>query len=238
MNIVTAHQSCYLPWLGLFHKIALSDIFVILDDVQFEKNSFSNRNKIKGPNKDFWLTVPVSLKEHLQKKIKEIEISNDSRWKKKHLKAIEMNYAKAQFFSNYIDFFRECYSKDWENLSELSEYMLLWFLKQLNIKARVVKMSDFSFKEKKSDLVLEICKKFNATKYVFGILGKDYADMNEFNKFGIKVYFQEYKHPEYNQLYGSFIPNLSIVDLLFNCGPSSYDILMNGNITKEELAKL
>ena len=232
MKVVTAHQSSYLPWLGFFHKIAISDIFIILDDVQFEKNSFSNRNKIKGPNGTFWLTVPVRLKGHMQKKIMDIEIINNSIWRKKHLKAIENCYAKAPYFNDYIPFFRDCYSKDWDNLTVLNEYILSWFLKQLDIDVKVYKASDHSFKGQKSDLILEICRKFEAEIYVFGTLGKDYADVNWFVSQGVKVYFQDYKLSEYQQLYLPFVSNLSIVDLLFNCGPASHDILMRGNIQK------
>ena len=104
--ILTAHQSSYLPWLGFFHKIALSDTFVLLDNVQFEKNSFSNRNKIKGHRESFWLTVPVDLEGHLHKKISDIKIVDNRIWRKKHLKSIEQSYSKAPFYKKYIDFFK------------------------------------------------------------------------------------------------------------------------------------
>jgi hypothetical protein len=238
MKIITAHQSSYLPWLGFFHKIVISDVFVILDNVQFEKNSFSNRNKLKGSNGEFWATVPVNSKGHIQKKIKDVEISENSTWRKKHLKAIESCYAKSPFFDNYISFFRECYSKEWRKLSDLTEKMLLWFLEQLKIDVEIFKMSDFQFKQKKSDLISEICHEFDADIYISGTLGKDYIDVSSFERQGIKVYFQEYKHPQYEQLYNSFTPNLSIVDLLFNYGINSRDVLCEGNIIKNDLNKL
>jgi len=226
MKVLTAHQPSYLPWLGFFHKIAMSDIFMILDDVQIEKNSFSNRNKIKGPNGEFWMTVPVKIKGHMSNKIRDIEVSGNSIWQRKHLKAIENCYAKAPHFNDYIPFFRDCYGRSWGKLSDLNEYMLSWFLEQLHIDIEVCRMSDYSFKERKSALILEICRRLGADVYVFGALGKDYADMDEFNRHGVRPYFQDYKHPEYRQLYGSFIPNLSIIDLLFNHGSDSLDILI------------
>lgn len=238
MTLLTAHQSAYLPWLGLFHKIALSDVLVILDEVQLEKNSYSNRNKIKGGNGEFWLTVPVSFKGHIKKKLRDIDISDNLMWPKKHLKAIESSYAKAPYFKQYISFFRECYTKKWEKLTELTEYMLPWFLEQLKIKVKLCRMSDFSFKEKKSNLVLEICRNFEADIYISGKLGKDYLDTDIFYRQGINVYFQEYNHPEYKQLYGSFTSGLSVIDLLFNHGAAAYDILMQENITKSKLIEL
>lgn len=235
MKILSAHQPSFLPWLGFFHKIYLSDVFLILDDTQFEKNSFTNRNKIKGSNGLFWLTVPVKLKGHIQKKITDIEICDNKIWLRKHLMAIENSYSKARYFKRYIPFFQDCYSQEWHSLAELNEHVLRWLLKELGIPTEVKRMSDFKFCEKKSDLIIEICQHFNADVYVFGALGKNYADMEKFNQNNIKVYFQEYKHPIYAQPYGSFIPNLSIIDLLFNCGAGAYDILVSGNITKEQL---
>ncbi len=238
MKIITAHQSSYLPWLGFFHKIALSDVLVVLDGVQFEKNSFSNRNRVKGPQGPFWLTVPVHLKGHLSNKIKDIKINQDSTWKKDHLKSLEMNYCKAPYFDRYIGFFRSCFAKDWHNLAELIDYMLLWLLEQLDINVEIFKMSDFSFQEKKSDLVLEICRKFEADTYIFGSLGKSYAEADKFKQQGIKIHFQDYKHPEYQQLHGEFTSHLSAIDLLFNHGPKSGQILMEGNLSRKDLRRM
>lgn len=235
MRILTAHQPSYLPWLGLLHKIALSDIFVILDEVQFEKNSFSNRNKIKGPNGEFWLTVPIHLKGHLESTIQQTKISENVPWAVKHLKAIENCYRKAPYFDCYIAFFRECYARFWTNLAELDEYMLKFFIQAFDIHVDVQKMTAADFQHKKADLVLALCQKYQADIYVFGALGKDYASAEDFERQGVKIHFQDYKHPHYAQLYGSFISHLSAVDLLFNHGPQAKDIMRQGNITKEAL---
>lgn len=235
--ILTAHQPQYLPWLGLFHKIALSDEFCFFDIAQYRTKSF-NRNKIKTPQGASFLTVPVLTKGYMEKKFYEIEINNDVHWRKDHFKTLYLNYKKAPFFSAYSDFFEDLYKKDWRYFTQLTEYMLQWFLKELGITVIFSKASEQKFEGKGSDLVLDMCKKLGADIYVFGSLGKKYAKAEEYKKAGIHPYFQEYTHPQYEQRWGEFIPFLSIVDLLFNCGPKSLEILMAGNITKEELQRI
>ena len=237
--ILTAHQPVYLPWLGLFHKIAIADSFCYFDSVQYQTKDWNNRNKLKGPNGAFWRTVPVKSKGHFNKKVGEIEINNAINWRKKHLKSIELNYKSAPYFNYYIDFFRDCYKREWTHLSDLNEYMLKWFLNILNIKVKYYKMSEIGFEGIKSDLVLDMCKKLSADLYIFGALGKDYAKEEHFAEKGIKIYFQNYNHPVYHQLYGEFISHLSIVDLLFNVGEKrALDIIMQGNIIKKELRRM
>lgn len=236
--ILTAHQPAYLPWLGLIHKIAISDVYVYLDSVQFEKNSFTNRNKIKTAAGPIWLTVPVLLKDHTKKTIKELEIDNSKDWCASHWKSIYFNYKKAPYFNKYADFFEDTYKKDWSSLAELGDYMLRWFLKELGVNVRYYKASELNVNEHKSELILEMCKKLDSNLYIFGALGKDYAKEEDFNKEGVNIYFQDYKHPEYPQLWGKdFLPYMGVLDLLFNCGDKSLKIIMDKNITKEELIK-
>ena len=238
MKIISAHQPAYLPWLGFFHKIAVSDVFLILDNVQFEKNSFINRNKIKGKNGSFWLTVPVVLKGHTQKCVKDTAIDNNQRWMKKHLRSIEENYCQSPYFDKYFSFFRECYLCQWENLTDLTLYMLRWFLKELNIMTDIQIMSEFSLCSKKSDLIIDICKEFGGDIYLSGELGINYLDVEALQRNNIKVLFQKYKHPQYKQGYGEFMANLSIIDMLFNYGVDTYDILMKGNMTRQDIQNL
>jgi len=235
--ILTAHQPVYLPWLGLFHKIALSDAYCYFDDVQYQVKDWNNRNKIKTFNGGLWLTVPVLTTGYRGKKIREIEINNSMDWKKKHWKSIYLNYKKAPFFNKYADFFEDTYKKEWRHLTDLNEYMLQWFLEQLSIKVKYSKASELNFQGYKSDLVLDMCKKLGADLYIFGALGKDYASEDKFERGGVKIYFQDYNYPKYPQLYGEFLPYMSILDLLFNCGDKSLEILMEGNISKRELIK-
>ena len=236
--ILTAHQPVYLPWLGLFHKIALADKFVFFNQVQYLPKDWMNRNKIKSASGEILLTVPVLRKGHREKKNNEIEINNETNWQQKHLKTITMNYKKAPYYETYIQFFEEIYTKQWQYLADLNEYMLRWFLKELNINTEFLKASDFDFQGTKSELVLDMCKKIDVSMYIFGALGRDYAQIDEFKKVGIDIVFQDYNHPTYKQLYGNFTSNLSIIDLLFNCGPDSYKIIMSNNISKEKLLQI
>lgn len=233
--ILTAHQPVYLPWLGLFHKIAISDSFCYFDDVQYLKKDWNNRNKIKTFNGEAWLTVPVLTKKHKEKSIREIKINNSINWRNKHWNSIYLNYKKAPYFDKYSNFFEDVYNKEWHYLTDLNEYMLKWFLKELGIKVDYYKASELNFKGYKSELVLDMCKKLGTDLYIFGSLGKDYADTEDFNKEGIKIYFQNYKHPIYAQMHGEFLPYMNIIDLIFNCGGNSFEILMSGNINKKQL---
>ncbi|MGR3175996.1 MAG: WbqC family protein [Candidatus Scalindua sp.] len=233
--ILTAHQPVYLPWLGLFHKIALADIFISFNQVQYLLRDWNNRNKIKTPADDIWLTVPVLTKGYREKKIKEIEINNSINWRKKHWKSMLLAYKKAPFFNKYSDFLEDVYQREWKLLTELNEYMLKWFLDVLGIKVKFSDASEFRFSGEKSDLVLEMCKCLEADVYIFGEQGKDYANIELFKKKGIKIVFQEYNHPVYTQLHGNFISHVSILDLLFNCGEKSLETLMDGNLAKEDI---
>tara|TARA_Y100001936_G_scaffold240864_1_gene275909 strand:- start:3346 stop:4050 length:705 start_codon:yes stop_codon:yes gene_type:complete len=233
--ILTAHQPVYLPWLGLFHKIALSDTYVFFDQVQYLPKDWMNRNKINSPNGEIWLTVPVLRKGHRELKTSEIQINNETDWRKKHLRSILMNYKKSEYFDEYFYFFENVYGKKWEYLSELNEYMLKWFLNELEINVEFLKASDLDFDGKKSLLVLDMCKKLKADTYIFGELGKNYVDENSFENENINLIFQNYQHPSYNQLSKNFISHLSIIDVLFNHGPKSLEIIMSGNITKNNL---
>ncbi len=234
--ILSAHQPAYLPWLGYFHKIAISDSFVILDDVQFEKNSFINRNKIKTAQGYTWLTMPVLISGHTKKTISQIEINNKTVWQKKHWKSIYFNYKKSPYFYKYADFFEDFYRKDWVKLHDAIDNMLCFLIKELGIETDLYKQSDMHIQSKKQGLVLELCKKLKSHVFVFGALGRDYAEASLFENNGINIFFQDYKHPSYHQLHNDFTANLSIIDLLFNVEKERMmEIIMDNNITKKEL---
>lgn len=216
--------------------MALSDAFCYFDDVQYLKKDWNNRNRIKTSNGAIWLTVPVLTKGYREKAIREIEINNAINWREKHWKAIYLSYAKAPFFSEYSDFFEDVYKKDWIYLTDLNEYMLKYFLQLLQIDIKYYKASELDFRGEKSALVQDMCKKLKASLYIFGSLGRDYADVDSFNKEGIEVYFQDYHHPNYPQLWGDFISHLSVIDLIFNVGHDrTMEVIMSGNITREQL---
>lgn len=229
-----------MPWLGFFHKAALSDVFVVLDDVQFEKNGFNNRNRIKASNGWCWLTVPVRKTGHLiEQKINSTFINNRDDWGKKHLKTLVLNYKKARCFDRYISFFEKLYGRNWEMLSDINFYALKWLLSTLGINTKVVLSSMMKDRSgAKSGLILNICKSFKADAYISGTLGKGYLDEESFREAGIKIVYQQYRHPQYSQLWGKFEPGMSIIDLLFNCGEESLDIVMKDNIAKKDVKNI
>ena len=233
--ILTAHQPVYLPWLGLFHKIVLAETFVYFDQVQYLPKDWMNRNKIRTKNGSIWLTVPVLRKGYRDLKTSEIEINNSINWQKKHLRSISLNYKKSPYFENYIPFFEDVYSRKWKFLGDLNEYMLKWFLDELGIKVNFLNANDFKFQGKKSSLVLNMCKELDASTYIFGTLGKDYTDVEEFEKNNIRLIFQDYNHPKYSQLYREFVSHLSVIDLLFNHGPKSLEIILSNNISQKSI---
>ncbi len=227
MPILSAHQPAYLPWLGYFEKIIGSDVFVFLDTVQFEKNSFTNRNKIKSPQGAMWLTVPVRTKGHLGIPVSEIEIDTCSQWKKDHLKAIYLNYKKAPRFAECYSKLEVLYQKDINLLSELCWEQLMFWLRELGIERKIVRSSQTGVSSKKSDLVLDLCKAFSADSYLSGSLGKNYLREQDFIDAGISVSYQDYKHPVYRQLWGEFLPNMGVLDFWMNT--DEYGLITGGN---------
>ena len=233
--ILTAHQPVYLPWLGLFHKIALADVFVSLDDVQFITNDWNNRNYIRAGDARVLLTVPVHTRGHLAKTLKSMEINNAVPWRRKHWQSILQNYRAAPHFARYADFLEDVYRQEWTLLTDLNHHLLTWLLDTLGLKPRWLLQSQLEVEGKKSDLVLNLCKSLGASPFIFGALGADYARVEDFDEAGIATLFQDYRHPEYSQSGTRFLSHLSVLDLLFHCGPSSLDVLMSGNVTRDEV---
>lgn len=242
--VVSGHQPAYLPWLGFFHKMMLSDVFIIMDDVQFIRRGFIHKNFVKGPNGKILLSVPLNIKNSPSGVIKDTLILNDQKeadknWNLQHWKTIVSCYSNTPYFKEHKDFFEHVYmDKKWTHLSDLCNEILMYFVKNFSIKTDIKMGSSLGFKLKKSDLVLEHCLMFKATHCVTGMFGKDYIDIESFKKNNIKIYIQDYKHPEYKQRFGGFVPFMSAIDLLFNHGPESYDIIKKNNITKEEILTL
>ncbi len=215
--ILSAHQPAYLPWLGYFDKLLRSDVFVFLDTVQYEKNSFTNRNKVKTPNGAVWLTVPVKAKGHLSSSLKQLSIDNTQKWRQNHLKTIYLNYKKAPRFEECYPRLESLYAKEFESLTDLCFEHLQFWISEMDSNRKIIKLSDLPINTKKSDLILDLCKHFGAGTYISGALGKDYLDEESFSKEGIKIEYQDYKHPTYGQLWGEFLPTMGFVDFWMNC---------------------
>jgi WbqC-like protein len=233
--ILTAHQPAYLPWLGLFHKIALADLFCYFDIAQYQTKDYNNRNKIKTHSGEIWLSVPVESKNHFGKSVGDIRIVQNG-WQRKHFKSIQLSYQKAPYYHDYIDGLEAVLiGQLFETLSALNLQMLRFLMSCLALKTPIVKASDYAFQGAKSDLVLDMCLQLKADTYIFGAQGRDYADVDKFRAGGVEPRFQDYRHPVYRQLHGEFLPYMSVIDLLFNEGPRSREALLSGNDTRGDL---
>lgn len=213
---ISIHQPAYLPWMGYFDKIAQSDVFVFLDTVQYEKNSFINRNKIRTVDGTQWLTIPVIGKDHLSHTLKDTLIDNQQNWRIKHERSIVQWYSKCPDFDSKMPILRSELYRDDDFLADYCYNQLLFWLKQLGLDTKMVRSSTLQIAGSKSDLVLEICKTLSATTYVSGSLGRGYLVEEDFSSVGIQVIYQDYVQQTYKQRWDGFIPNISVVDYWMN----------------------
>lgn len=226
--IVAIHQPNFLPWLGYFYKLAKCDVFVLLDNVQYTKNSFINRNGIKTPQGAMWLTVPVKMKGRFGQLIKDVEINNTIDWRGKHMGSLEANYKKAGFFEQiFQDLKTIYYIDDWNNLCKLNIQLLEWVLPILKWEKELVRASELGVQGESTRLLVNIVKELGGDVYLSGFGGAKYQEEELFKEAGIRLGYYEFEHPVYPQLWSDFVPNLSIIDLLFNCGPESLDVILH-----------
>ena len=220
--IVAVHQPQYLPWLGYFDKIRRADIFCYLDSVQYKKNDWQNRNRIKTSQGWQWLTVPVRFQ--FPEKICEVKINSMVNWRKKHLQALVTNYRRTPYFGKYIEVYEQIYSEDWESVSELNIHFIERLKDSLGLSQKpAIKSSQLELREDPTDRLIDICREVKADAYLSGQDGIKYMDLERFKENGIEVIIQDFKHPVYPQMFKDFESNMSVVDLLFNCGPGSLD---------------
>ncbi len=227
--IVAIHQPNYLPWLGYFYKMANCDVFVFLDDALHSKSSFTNRNKIKTREGTKLLSVPLSTKEV---KINEIIISNEQKWQLKHWNIIENAYGQAPYWSKYSVYFKDVYKKVfWSLLNELNIGLILLIKDILGIKTEIITSSKLKIEnQERSQRNLSICKYLGANVYLSGEGARSYNDEEAFEREAIRLVYTNFQHPVYHQLWGDFVPNLSIIDLLLNEGDRSLQILREASL--------
>ena len=220
-------QPTYLPWIGYFDLMDQADVFVILDDVQFSKQSWHQKNRIKTPNGELMLTVPVIRK--FPQLLNEAEINYSQKWLKQHIDSIKCSYSKAKYFNDYFKFLEELYFKNVKKLTELTISIILWQKDALGIKTKIIKSSDINVSGRKVDLVIDICKQVGADEYLSPPGSKEYIDKNNiFKENKINLEYQKYEHPKYSQLWGDFMSYMSAIDLIFNEGDKSLDIIRSG----------
>ncbi|MRR37897.1 hypothetical protein EG829_25270 [bacterium] len=224
--IVGILQPGYLPWLGFFEQLYRSHVFVLYDDVPYDKNGWRNRNRIKTASGAQWLTVPVRASLSERTLVRDAEIDNARNWRRSHLRSIEQSYSKAPFFERYISGLREVYESDWDLIADLDERLIRMIAAWLGMgDKRIVRSSDLGVTGGRIDRLVALCGKVGADTLYEGSAGRNYIDVAEFRQNGIEVIFQDYVHPTYSQLHGEFIPFLSVIDLLFMHGDGSMPIL-------------
>lgn len=214
--IIGIHQPNFLPFLGYFYKMAKCNTFVLLDNVQYPKNLYTNRAMIKTLQGKLWLTLPI--KRAFPQLIKDVELVDYPKEREKHIRAIELNYKKAKYFNYLFPELKEVLKKNWTHLSELNIELIKLFKNKLGIKTKLEVASDYDFKGNSTELLIEICKKFGADTYLSGKGGAKYQEEDKFKEAGIKLEYTDFTCPIYSQLWGDFIPNLSVVDYIFNNG--------------------
>lgn len=216
---VTIHQPQYLPWLLYFLKIQESDTFILLDTVSFQKNGLQNRNQIKTAQGAHWLTVPVM--QQFGQKIIDVQINNDTNWRRKHWETIQQCYRKAQAFKTHADSLEDLYTREWAGLNELNIESMTLMLRWMNIRTPILRSSQMQAKGAASDLILNLCLEAGATSYLSGTGGKNYLRSDAFEQAGIEIVYQTSLLPEgYPQLFPKvgFINSLSALDIILNCG--------------------
>ena len=221
--IIAIHQPNYIPWCGYFHKMMSCDLFVILDDVIFSKRAITNKNKIKTPHGTKLLNIPLSNKKGL---IKNITILEDQKWAKEHWSIIHRNYARAPCWKQYQYFFEPIFESPGEKLADFNLRLIEVIRTILEIQTPIIRSSELQgITGAKDDKIISICQALQANVYLSGTGARVYNDENKFKDSQIQLVYQEFEHPSYPQLWGDFIPNLSVLDLLFNCGPKSKELL-------------
>jgi hypothetical protein len=214
-------QPSYIPWRGYFHLIHLADVFVFFDDVQYTKRDWRNRNVVKGAHGLQWLTVPVVTRGRREQLIKDVEIDNSSPWNREHLSTLRHCYGQAAYFGKYQDLLEETYSRPWTNLCELDIALTCAIAERLNIRTQFVRSSVLNATGARTDRLVDLCKKLNITTYISGPSAQDYIVPETFAREEIELVYHSYHYAEYAQRFAKFEPNVTILDLLFNCGDDS-----------------
>ncbi|MEE2526205.1 WbqC family protein [Hyphobacterium sp. HN65] len=222
-------QPTFLPWVGYFALMEAVDLFVFLDDVQFDKRSWQQRNRIKTPNGIVWLTVPVLTKGRRDQTIADAEIQPDAKFPDAMWRTIEMNFARAPFADRYLPALHDIMAAHTSLVGELNIAIINWMAHELGIATPTIRSSQSPVSSAKADRLVDLCRAHGVTDYLSPPGSKAYLeDSDAFEKAGIALEYFEYDHPEYTQLHGAFEPYMSALDLLVNAGPEAGTILRSG----------
>jgi hypothetical protein len=229
MKTLVVLQPGYLPWLGFFDQMRRADVFVYYDDVQYDKHGWRNRNRVKSPAGPHWLTVPVRHHGLGQPRIMDVEIDTRAPWARKHVGTLRQFYARAPFSDAYLPELEELLSRPWTRIIDLDVAVVAVMARWLNLSPNIHRASTLGVNGEQSARLLALCQHFAATRYLSGSAARDYLDVPMFERAGVTVEWQDYRHPIYPQQHGEFVPYLSAIDLLLNCGDESGAILENEN---------
>jgi hypothetical protein len=228
--IISAHQPYFAPYAGFFYKAHLSDVFVLLDEVQFPRGTtWISRNRFKSHQGTLWITIPVRKKGLGLQNINQVRICHEGRWPKKHLESLKAAYDRAPYFFEHLDFLKEMVSGRFERLAELNLATLDYLMKALRLDTPLLRLSELDAPSSGTLRLIEICRALGAPRFLAQSAAAKYLDKNLFLDAGIELSFFNPPSPIYPQVWGDFIPNLSVFDLLFNCGPKARDILLGGH---------
>lgn len=224
--ILSASQPYFSPFAGFFQKVEQSDLFVILDDVQFPRGTtWISRNRFKNDQGTLWMTIPVWKRGLGLQRIRDVRICKDSRWPAKHFQSLAHGYGHAPYFPEHIGFLESLFFEPVDRLVDLNLKIIRYLLGCLSIETKLVLQSDLGIKSTGMDLLVDICNALDATAFLYQSPARKYMDADRLRREGIKMI--DFRPPAivYPQLWGDFIPNLSVFDLILNCGPKSRDIL-------------
>jgi hypothetical protein len=228
-KIIGILQPNYIPWKGVFDLINQVDIFVFYDDVQYTTKDWRNRNKIKTKDGLKWLTVPIIKKGLRHQLISEAKIDNSTNWQSKHYKTLISSYSKSPYIKDYEYLLEEIYlKKQWTMISDLNITTTVFLAKTLGIKMEWYKSSEFDETgSKDGEKVIKICQRLGCNHFINGPASRKYMNEELFSKYDVSLSYIDYQYPEYPQLHGSFCHKISVLDLLFNCGPKALDFIIN-----------
>lgn len=216
MKIVSIHQPCYIPYLGIFYKIWKSDLFVFLDDAQYSNGYVFDWNRIKTPQGEARLKIPLERK--FGDLLTEIKPKDFLGWREKHLKTIEMNYKKAPYFKDVFFDFWECLTAGYGSLAELNIATMELFMKKFGLNMPIFRASDMKLDTRSEARVIEIVQRVGGEAYLSGTGGRNYQSEDHFAEAGIKLIYSNFKPMEYRQQWGGFLPNMSVLDYCMNEG--------------------
>jgi hypothetical protein len=215
---VVIHQPDYMPYAGFFHRLLQCDEFLLLDHVQYSRHGWHNRDKIKTPEGVKWITVPVQLKGKGLQSINDVALNDALPWRAEHLQQLRRCYGEAPGFDEVYPRVEELYRYDGSSMVELNARILQWLMAALGLRVPVRLTSSLAPEGRANEMLVDLLRKVGATTYLSGVGARDYFDPAPFDAAGIEVVWQRFEHPVYPQRWGEFVPELSILDMLFNCG--------------------